>query len=145
MRQVTVLPSVAQYMLRIVEATRSVLERISPDLAADLLETGIVMTGGGALLEGLDGLLARKTGLPVRVAANAATAVVEGCGRHVSSVSGHDASLVSGCIRLRVHFRGDPPVAGSLVRRSSPRPSACILAARCSGTEPGTRIGEIHP
>ena len=50
------------------EALHSVLERTPPELAADLLETGIVLTGGGALLRGLDRFLHEATGLPVHIA-----------------------------------------------------------------------------
>jgi rod shape-determining protein MreB len=65
----------------IVEAVRSVLERTPPELAADIVDRGIVLTGGGALLRNLDVLLRDQTGLPVTVAESPECAVVLGTGR----------------------------------------------------------------
>ncbi len=65
----------------IVEAAKIVLERTPPELAADIADKGIVLTGGGALLENLDVLLREETGLPVMLAEDPLTAVVMGCGR----------------------------------------------------------------
>jgi rod shape-determining protein MreB len=65
----------------IVEAVRSVLERTPPELAADIVDRGIVLTGGGALLRNLDVLLRDQTGLPVTVAETPECAVVLGTGR----------------------------------------------------------------
>jgi rod shape-determining protein MreB len=64
----------------IIEATKIGLERIPPELAADIADKGIVLTGGGALLENLDVLLRDETGLPVMLAEDPLTAVVMGCG-----------------------------------------------------------------
>jgi rod shape-determining protein MreB len=65
----------------IVDAVRSVLERTPPELAADIVDRGIVLTGGGALLRNLDVLLRDQTGLPVTVAETPECAVVLGTGR----------------------------------------------------------------
>ena len=65
----------------IVEAAKMALERTPPELAADIADKGIVLTGGGALLENLDVLLREETGLPVMLAEDPMTAVVMGCGR----------------------------------------------------------------
>jgi rod shape-determining protein MreB len=65
----------------IVEAAKIALERTPPELAADIADKGIVLTGGGALLESLDVLLREETGLPVMLAEDPMTAVVMGCGR----------------------------------------------------------------
>ncbi len=65
----------------IVEATRVVLERTPPELAADIADKGIVLSGGGALLETLDVLLREETGVPIMLAEDPFTAVVMGCGR----------------------------------------------------------------
>ncbi|MBO5941486.1 MAG: rod shape-determining protein [Kiritimatiellae bacterium] len=62
------------------DTLRGFITRIEPELAADLVDNGIVLTGGGALLRGLDKRLADATGLPVRVADNATHATIEGCG-----------------------------------------------------------------
>jgi rod shape-determining protein MreB len=66
---------------RIVEAARIALERTPPELAADIADKGIVLTGGGALLENLDVLLREETSLPIMLAEDPFTAVVMGCGR----------------------------------------------------------------
>ena len=64
----------------IVRACRSVLEQTPPELSADIIVKGIVLTGGGALLRGLDRLIADALNTPVYVAENALTAVAEGTG-----------------------------------------------------------------
>src|ERR671935_1582909 len=65
----------------IVETVRTALERTPPELAADIIDKGIVLAGGGALLRGLDVLLREETGLPVAIAEDALSAVVLGAGR----------------------------------------------------------------
>ena len=65
----------------IVEAAKVVLERTPPELAADIADKGIVLSGGGALVENLDVLLREETGLPIMLAEDPFTAVVMGCGR----------------------------------------------------------------
>ena len=62
------------------DAVRRTLEHIEPELAADLVDNGMVLAGGGALLRGLDKVLAEQTGLPVRVADDPLTAVARGTG-----------------------------------------------------------------
>jgi rod shape-determining protein MreB len=64
----------------IVSAVRRALEITPPELAADIVDEGIVMTGGGALLKGLDQLLAQETGLPIHVDAEPLSCVVRGAG-----------------------------------------------------------------
>ncbi len=65
----------------IVEAVRRALEITPPELASDIVDRGIVMTGGGALIRGLDALIARETGLPIHVDEEPLTCVVRGAGR----------------------------------------------------------------
>ena len=65
----------------IVEAAKVVLERTPPELSADIADKGIVLSGGGALLQNLDVLLREETGLPIILAEDPFTAVVMGCGR----------------------------------------------------------------
>jgi rod shape-determining protein MreB len=65
----------------IIEATKVALERTPPELAADIADKGIVLTGGGALLQGIDVLLREETNLPIMLAEDPFTAVVMGCGR----------------------------------------------------------------
>ncbi|WP_176012188.1 rod shape-determining protein [Victivallis sp. Marseille-Q1083] len=64
----------------IIEACRATLERCPPELAADLIDRGIMLAGGGALLDGLDRLLVEETGLPVFVAEDPLLAVANGTG-----------------------------------------------------------------
>jgi len=71
----------------IVDAVRTALERCPPELAADLVDRGIVLAGGGALLRGLDKLLREETGLPVHVAEDPLSAVAEGTGKVLSEIS----------------------------------------------------------
>ena len=65
----------------IVEGVRIALENTAPELAADIVDQGIVLTGGGALLQGLDEVLRDETGLPVTVADDPLTCVALGTGR----------------------------------------------------------------
>jgi rod shape-determining protein MreB len=66
---------------QITDAVRITLERCPPELSADLVDRGLVLAGGGALLRGLDKLLQEETGLPVHVAEDPLSAVAEGTGR----------------------------------------------------------------
>lgn len=65
----------------ILDTIKVILENTPPELAADIVDRGIVLAGGGALLRGLDALIREKTGLPVTVADDPLTAVVRGVGR----------------------------------------------------------------
>jgi rod shape-determining protein MreB len=65
----------------ILESIRITLERCPPELSADLIDRGIVLAGGGALLRGIDRLIADETGLPVHIADDPLSAVAEGTGR----------------------------------------------------------------
>jgi len=67
-------------IMTIIEAIRFTLERCPPELAADLVDRGIVVAGGGALLRGIDKLIAEQTGLPVHIADDPLSAVAEGTG-----------------------------------------------------------------
>ncbi len=68
----------------IVDSVRVTLERCPPELSADLVDRGMVLAGGGALLKGLDKLLADETGLPVHIAEDPLSAVAEGAGKILS-------------------------------------------------------------
>ncbi|HSW76160.1 MAG TPA: rod shape-determining protein [Candidatus Saccharimonadales bacterium] len=65
----------------IVDVVRIALENTPPELSSDLVDRGIVMAGGGSLLRGLDKLLGKETGIPVRMAKNPLLCVVEGAGK----------------------------------------------------------------
>jgi len=73
--------AMADPMSQIVEAVRITLERIPPELSADLIEKGIVLAGGGSLLRGIDKLISEETGLPVHLAEDPLTAVALGTGK----------------------------------------------------------------
>ena len=64
----------------IVDTIRTTLEKTPPELSADIIERGITLTGGGALLRGLDKLISTETGMPVKVAENPLDCVVRGTG-----------------------------------------------------------------
>ena len=64
----------------IVHTAKSVLEQTPPELAADIIDKGIVITGGGALIDGFDLLLAHELKVPVFIAESPLTCVVEGTG-----------------------------------------------------------------
>ena len=70
----------------IVQAVKRALEQCPPELASDIAESGIVLTGGGALLKDIDILLAEETGLPVTVAEDPLTCVVQGGGKHLEDL-----------------------------------------------------------
>ncbi|MBQ6735315.1 MAG: rod shape-determining protein [Lachnospiraceae bacterium] len=74
---------------QIVEAIHSVLEKTPPELAADIADRGIVLTGGGALLRGLEDLIASKTGINTVTAEDPMTAVAVGTGRYVEFLAGY--------------------------------------------------------
>lgn len=68
-------------IIQIVEAVKQTLERTPPELSADILDRGVMLTGGGALLKGLDERIRMETNLPVHVAEDPLTAVVRGAGK----------------------------------------------------------------
>ncbi|HBM81005.1 MAG TPA: rod shape-determining protein [Clostridiaceae bacterium] len=70
----------------IVDCVHSVLERTPPELAADIINKGIVMTGGGSLLNGLDKLIESRTGVPTRVASDAICCVALGTGKVLENI-----------------------------------------------------------
>lgn len=70
----------------ILETVKTTLERTPPELAADLMEKGIVMSGGGSLLKGLDKLISGETGMPVFLAENPLDCVVLGAGKALSAI-----------------------------------------------------------
>lgn len=73
--------SLRETVATIVQVVREALENTPPELSADLVDSGIMLAGGGALLRGLDQLIAKQTGLPVQIADNALFAVVDGVGK----------------------------------------------------------------
>ncbi|MCG8556450.1 MAG: rod shape-determining protein, partial [Proteobacteria bacterium] len=78
--------ALAEPINSIVEAVLLALERTPPELSADIVDKGVVLTGGGALLSNLDVLLREETGLPVMVSDDPVSAVVLGSGRALEHV-----------------------------------------------------------
>ena len=79
--------AMAEPIRSIVQAVRDALERVPPELCADIYDRGVVLTGGGALLRNLDKRLRDETGLPVLVAENPLTSVVLGAGKMLSDLN----------------------------------------------------------
>lgn len=87
--------ALAEPVRAIVEAVKATLERTPPELAADVFDRGIVLTGGGSLLRGLDKLIAEETSMPTVIADDPLTSVVQGAGRtfeHIDLLRRLDAS-----------------------------------------------------
>ena len=78
----------------IVDTVHTVLERTPPELAADIADTGILMTGGGALLYGLDKLISERTGIKVNIAENPIACVATGTGKALDWVDVLENSLL---------------------------------------------------
>ncbi|MCA9729403.1 MAG: rod shape-determining protein [Candidatus Eisenbacteria bacterium] len=79
----------------IVEAVRESLEKTPPELASDIVDRGIVMTGGGSLLRGFADLLHQETNLPIRVAEDALLCVVLGSGRILDNIEHYEKVLMT--------------------------------------------------
>ncbi len=76
-----ILEALNESLTSILEAVKTALEQTPPELCADVAETGIVLTGGGALLRGIDRLISEETGLPVFPADDPLTCVARGGGK----------------------------------------------------------------
>lgn len=78
--------ALADPVASILEAIKITLEKSPPELAADIMDKGIVMTGGGALLHGMDKLIAKETGMPVYIAENPLDCVALGAGKALAEI-----------------------------------------------------------
>ena len=78
--------ALSEPVYKIIDAVKSTLEKTPPELAADVMDHGIMMTGGGALLTNLDKLLSHETGMPVLVSEDALSCVGEGTGRSLENI-----------------------------------------------------------
>ena len=85
MSQRQIADSLAEPVNAIVEAVKMALENTPPELAADIVDRGIVLTGGGALLKNLDKRLREETGLPVAMAEDPLSTVVLGAGKMLAN------------------------------------------------------------
>ena len=79
----------------IIEAVKVALEHTAPELAADIVDKGIVLTGGGSLLANLDYVLRHATGLPVSIADDALSCVALGTGRCLEDIKAHRHVLIN--------------------------------------------------
>lgn len=86
---------------QIIDTIRSTLEKTPPELAADIIDRGITLTGGGAMLRGLAELIAEETGMPVTVAANPLDCVVLGTAKRLEGNNGFENYV----FRRGKHFR----------------------------------------
>jgi rod shape-determining protein MreB len=79
--------AMADPLQQVIDGIRTTLERCPPELAADLVDRGIILAGGGALLKGLDRLIREETGLPVHIAEDPLSAVAEGTGKALQEIA----------------------------------------------------------
>ncbi|MGA1742021.1 MAG: rod shape-determining protein [Pseudohongiellaceae bacterium] len=90
-----ILEALQEPLSAIVQAVKSALEQSPPELSSDIAESGLVLTGGGALLRDLDKLLSEETGLPVIVADDPLTCVARGGGEAMELMDLHDIDLLT--------------------------------------------------
>lgn len=81
------LTALAEPTADIVNGVKGVLERTPPELLGDIMRNGILFTGGGALLRGLDKLVEKNTGIPVKIADDAVSCVANGTGIALENLS----------------------------------------------------------
>ena len=84
-----------QSVTRIVDCVKKVLEDTPPELSADIMDRGIVLTGGGAMLYGLDELIRRETYIPTALAEDALSCVALGCGKALDTFSKFDGKAMN--------------------------------------------------
>ncbi len=87
--------AIAEPVQAIVDAVKQTLERTPPELAADIVDRGIILVGGGALLRGMDRLLAEETGMPVSLTEDPLAAVVMGAGKALEEIETLQKVLVA--------------------------------------------------
>src|SRR5690625_2731069 len=90
-----ILEALQEPLTAITQAIKRALEQSPPELAADIAESGIVLTGGGSLLRDIDRLVAEETGLPVLVAEDPLTCVARGGGRAMEMMDRQHLDLLS--------------------------------------------------
>jgi len=87
--------ALAESIAMIVDCVKSVLERTPPELASDIIDRGIVMTGGGALIHGLDKLISQETGIPAYLADDPLSCVALGTGKALEALESLEDSLTT--------------------------------------------------
>ncbi len=90
-----ILDALQEPLKMIIGAVRTALEKTPPELSSDIAENGLVLTGGGALLDGLDKLINQETNLPVRIADDPLTCVARGGGVALNMISEHNMGFLA--------------------------------------------------
>ncbi len=93
LRSSEILEALQEPLAQIVQAVKGVLEQSPPELAGDIAESGLVLTGGGALLREIDRLISEETGLPVIIADDPLTCVARGGGMALEMMDKHASEL----------------------------------------------------
>lgn len=88
--------ALAEPISQVMERVKNVLERTPPELGADIIERGVMLTGGGALLRGLDQLLCRELNLPVHIAEDPLSCVAVGTGRALDWIRTQQYGMLAG-------------------------------------------------
>ena len=132
---------------QIIDAIKSTLDKTPPELAADIMDRGIVLAGGGALLHGLDERLRHETQMPVHLAESPLTCVAVGSGRSLEEFEAIHRSA-----RARVAPQRPPALLTASSSRPSARPAASgrPTSRRCAAGTPtsatcGTSAGDDDP
>ena len=123
--------AVQEPIQQIVDAVRRALEITPPELASDIVDRGIVMTGGGALIRGLDLLLAQETGLPIHVDEDPLTCVVRGTGRILDDYEKYRSVLSVLSMASTSERSLHPPGHRDIPRSVSA--SRCVASSRPTG------------
>ena len=90
-----VLEAMNESVLKIVDLVKVTLEKTPPELSSDIMEKGIILAGGGALIQNLDKLLADYTGMPVYIAEDPLDCVVKGCGKTLEDIDNLKTVLIN--------------------------------------------------
>jgi rod shape-determining protein MreB len=90
-----ILRAIQEPLAMIMTSLRTALEQTPPELSSDIAENGLVITGGGALLDGIDKLIHQETNLPVRVADDPLTCVARGGGVALDMIDRHNMGLLA--------------------------------------------------
>jgi rod shape-determining protein MreB len=88
-------------MMQIIDAVKSTLDKTPPELASDIMDRGIMLAGGGSLLQGLDERLRRETEMPIHVAESPLTCVAVGSGRSLEEFEVMQKASANGRSRKR--------------------------------------------
>jgi rod shape-determining protein MreB len=88
-------------MLQIIDAVKSTLDKTPPELASDIMDRGIMLAGGGSLLQGMDERLRRETEMPIHVAESPLTCVAVGSGRSLEEFEVMQKASANGRSRKR--------------------------------------------